>query len=579
VRASRSLRRVWAAKEYHRVLGVAVGGALVLVVVGLLATNRLDDIEGSLDGAIEDARPARQALEDTEEALRASQYEFAGFLLEGEAIERTLKVEDIRRTLSEGESAWRDYLEASLDLPGERALQDEYAELRARQEELTGPVGYMLVRPETVPVTEILASPEFAELRAVQESQREVVATLIDDYYDPLIASELAATSESVAQGQQEVRILLVVSAVLGIVVFVAAFRSSMVHEREQDRLAAERARQARRNELEARLQRALTMAPDEPRAIAIVEEAIVLSAADLPVELLMADASESHFTRAFSTDELDRPGCPVSGPHECPAAQGTETKVFTSSQALDACPHLREREGAPRSAACIPVNVGGRSIGVLHAIAEDGVPPSGEPVDHLELIGDRLGNRLTLLRAMAERESQARIDPLTGLLNRRSLDAAVGPLLAGGVPYVVAFGDLDHFKLLNDTHGHEAGDRALRLFARALRESLRPNDLACRYGGEEFVLVLPDVSLTDAADVVERVRRALAKLLESGTTPAFTVSFGLADSRQADDFADVVRLADRALLGAKAAGRDRVLLAGDPAIVPDEPRAVFDEP
>jgi diguanylate cyclase (GGDEF)-like protein len=129
----------------------------------------------------------------------------------------------------------------------------------------------------------------------------------------------------------------------------------------------------------------------------------------------------------------------------------------------------------------------------------------------------------------------------------------------------VVAYADLDHFKELNDVFGHDAGDRALRMFAQVLRDALRPSDLACRYGGEEFVIVLPDCRVDESLLVLERVRQRVSLQLISGGVPSFTVSVGVASSDQAEHFDDVVDLADRALLEAKASGRDRVVVAIDP--------------
>ena len=128
--------------------------------------------------------------------------------------------------------------------------------------------------------------------------------------------------------------------------------------------------------------------------------------------------------------------------------------------------------------------------------------------------------------------------------------------------PYALAYGDLDHFKILNDTHGHEAGDQALRLFARVLRDSVRPDDITARYGGEEFVIVLPDCTAETATKVLERLREQLALTLTSGRVPAFTVSFGVASSTDADTFDEVVAIADHALLTAKANGRNRTVRA-----------------
>ena len=130
------------------------------------------------------------------------------------------------------------------------------------------------------------------------------------------------------------------------------------------------------------------------------------------------------------------------------------------------------------------------------------------------------------------------------------------------GLSFAVAYGDLDHFKQLNDVFGHDAGDRALRTFSQVLRDALRPSDIACRYGGEEFVIVLPACGTDEAVDVLRRVRERIALRLESGHLPVFTVSFGVASSEQAIDLEGAVALADEALLRAKAAGRDRIVVA-----------------
>lgn len=166
----------------------------------------------------------------------------------------------------------------------------------------------------------------------------------------------------------------------------------------------------------------------------------------------------------------------------------------------------------------------------------------------------------------LADTSAQARTDPLTGLMNRRSLENRVREIVANGRDYVVAYADLDHFKVLNDKHGHDTGDRALRLFSQVLVDSVRPDDIPARYGGEEFVIVLPDCHIADAAPVLERVREMLAQRLVNATVPSFTVSFGLATDEDAADFNEVVARADAALLTAKRQGRDRIVVATEDA-------------
>jgi diguanylate cyclase (GGDEF)-like protein len=237
---------------------------------------------------------------------------------------------------------------------------------------------------------------------------------------------------------------------------------------------------------------------------------------------------------------------------------------VFPTSRALDACPNLQSRASGDCSAACVAISIAGKTVGVVHATGPDNQPPNESDVHYLESTTRQASERVGLLRAFEKSETQARCDPLTGLWNRRSLENRVNDLEREGSPYALAYGDLDHFKVLNDTHGHEAGDQALRLFSRVLRDAIRPNDVAARYGGEEFVIVLPDCGTDTATAVLERVRERLALALTTGRVPAFTVSFGLAASGDADSFDEVVAVADHALLAAKAAGRNRVIVAVD---------------
>ena len=248
----------------------------------------------------------------------------------------------------------------------------------------------------------------------------------------------------------------------------------------------------------------------------------------------------------------------------DCPAIARGHTLVFGSSRALDACPYLQNRLTGDCSAACVAISIAGKSVGVTHATGPDGALPSESDVRSLEITSRRASERLAMLRAFERSETQARSDPLTGLWNRRSLENQVNDLQHEGVPYALAFGDLDHFKILNDTHGHEAGDQALRLFSRVLRDAIRPNDIAARYGGEEFVIVLPSCNTETALSVLERVRERLALALTTGRVPSFTVSFGLASSGDADTYDGVVAVADTALFAAKAAGRNRVVVAVD---------------
>jgi diguanylate cyclase (GGDEF)-like protein len=328
----------------------------------------------------------------------------------------------------------------------------------------------------------------------------------------------------------------------------------SAAHERQM-------ATEARRREFETRLANALEMAEGEPEAHDAIERAFASVVPESPVELLLADNSHAHLDRVVvsSIDGGDAPGCPVDSPEHCPAARRAQTQRFADSDALDACPKLRGRVQGRCSAVCVPMSIMGRTVGVIHTTGEHGAPLDDARIDDLETLANQAGARLGMLRVMAETQLQASTDGLTGLINRRTLENTVRTLRASRHPFALVMADLDRFKELNDTHGHEAGDRALRIFAQTLRETLRTGDVACRFGGEEFTLVLPETVRAQAAELMEQVRTNLAVAVGRGDAPRFTASFGIVHSGDADTFDELVSIADRALFTAKHAGRDRV--------------------
>jgi diguanylate cyclase (GGDEF)-like protein len=165
------------------------------------------------------------------------------------------------------------------------------------------------------------------------------------------------------------------------------------------------------------------------------------------------------------------------------------------------------------------------------------------------------------------EHRDRAVLDSLTGLLNRSSLASRTVEIeeqarVSGG-PVSLVLLDLDRFKLVNDTHGHERGDAVLRDVAYEIRKSLRSFELVYRIGGEEFLVLLPGVPLHHAVDVAERVRLAVA----DGRPGDLDISISAGVAAAAGDevrYERLFRAADHALLDAKRAGRDRVEVAGD---------------
>jgi diguanylate cyclase (GGDEF)-like protein len=173
---------------------------------------------------------------------------------------------------------------------------------------------------------------------------------------------------------------------------------------------------------------------------------------------------------------------------------------------------------------------------------------------------------RVGTVRAFEATQIQASTDSLTGLANRRTLEHQLHKLCGAEGDFSFVMCDLDHFKMLNDTHGHAAGDTALRIFSDVLRQSLRESDLVGRWGGEEFAFILQRLQAPAARELVDRLRSSLATALKLGKAPPFTASFGIADSTMTRRPEDLVRLADVALYQAKAEGRDRARV-GNPSM------------
>ena len=207
-----------------------------------------------------------------------------------------------------------------------------------------------------------------------------------------------------------------------------------------------------------------------------------------------------------------------------------------------------------------------------MQEINDEGRFASGERDTRLMAMTKRLQeleDESMQVRSQLETQQQlARTDALTGLANRKAFDERIGEEIAlaqqRATPLAIAIADIDHFKRVNDTFGHPAGDRALALFARILRTRVRATDFCARYGGEEFVMLFPTTNATMAAKVVEQVREFVKECGFSykGEPVPLTASFGVTECRRDDDAAMMLERADMAMYEAKSNGRNRVCLA-----------------
>ena len=538
-----------------RTLVIWATGLVFATVLVVATVASLRAPEAAAREQVQRAAPADLALRDTALASTESQAMFLVALQTQDAASRGTLISQAQAFGQTATTEWADYQRYALNRRDEAALGQAYIQANILGETL----GARLVSMS--PTSEAFASTLTAQ-RAASDAAIAAIAKLESTIYDPILRGQSTTITAGIARTR---RIILGGFGLLAAVFTIVGLALMRGARRDQRVLAAESAelRTGREQaEFEAALQRALEMAPTEDAAIGAVNKALRIAATDTPTEVLLADSSYAHFRRVVSTDPDGRTACQVGLPGECPAASDGHARVF-DSRCLDCCPNVEATDGDVW-AVCVPVNVAGRTTGVIHSQRSiEHALPERLRAD-LEVVARKTGDRLGALRVLARTEAQARTDPLTGLANRRTLDVETHDFLATSTPFVVAYADLDHFKEINDTYGHDVGDRALRLFARVLRDTVRPGDILARHGGEEFLLVLPECSLEEAWAVAERIRSELARAVLQAALPPFTVTIGLAASDPGETVSEVISRADAMMLLGKANGRDRVVAGAD---------------
>ncbi|AGX86797.1 diguanylate cyclase [Candidatus Symbiobacter mobilis] len=264
-------------------------------------------------------------------------------------------------------------------------------------------------------------------------------------------------------------------------------------------------------------------------------------------------------------------PVVPTTSPCDCWALRMGHAHEYGLDQSINPPCKLLGMELKPYM--CVPLVAQGQSLGVIHLLlpANDVGDESLRRTRRLvRAAADSIGLALANLRLRESLHAMSVRDPLTGLYNRRfmedSLSREISRMARANKPMAVAMLDLDHFKQFNDQYGHDAGDLVLKEFARLMQGFREGSDVACRFGGEEFLLVLPEVTHDQAAMRLNALRESVSKQVvkyAGRALPAITVSIGFAMyPDHGRNLEDLMKQADRALYRAKGSGRNRVVPA-----------------
>ncbi|WP_306393999.1 sensor domain-containing diguanylate cyclase [Telluria beijingensis] len=258
----------------------------------------------------------------------------------------------------------------------------------------------------------------------------------------------------------------------------------------------------------------------------------------------------------------------PTVAPADCWGLRLGKVHLATPEHGL-CCDHGAIWLDSRDTQTCVPMVSQGDVIGIL-VVAADRGDDNALDSTHIATLAEQLSLAISNVSLRNTLRHQSTVDPLTGLYNRRFFDESLKRELArvqrsGSVCAVVML-DLDHFKRINDSYGHDGGDLVLQAASRVILQRVRASDVVCRYGGEELVLMLPDCGAEEAAKCAESIRQSLTAIViqhQGQTISNVSASFGVAEWRgQCEGEQDLLQMADRALYAAKKGGRNRVVIA-----------------
>ncbi len=255
-----------------------------------------------------------------------------------------------------------------------------------------------------------------------------------------------------------------------------------------------------------------------------------------------------------------------VFQPQDCWALRRTKPNLVDTQHSTLRCPHV---EGKVQGEyLCLPLTAQGETFGTLHLRnTAKGAPRLSTRTSLIELFAEQVALTLGNLKLRETLRSQSIRDALTGLFNRRYLEETLGReerrAIRANLPIGIIMFDVDHFKRLNDAHGHDAGDAVLRALGSLLQTHVREGDIACRYGGEEFVIALPGASLAITRERANELRKLTEKFtafIPGRSMEKVTISLGAAAyPEHGATWQEVIQAADKALYRAKQGGRNRV--------------------
>ncbi len=288
----------------------------------------------------------------------------------------------------------------------------------------------------------------------------------------------------------------------------------------------------------------------------------------------LLPDCSGALYTFSNSRDVLD--GCSDWNggnaiahirPDDCWGLRRGRTYEFGADEIAFSCAHIDQEDGVPQL--CMPLLAHGETVGLLHlSLKNEESRGFGEQRRLAQACAEQISMAIANVRMRDELQDQSIRDPLTGLFNRRHMMETLRRELANAnresKSVALLSLDVDHFKKFNDTYGHDAGDMVLRAVGDVLDRLFVGDDVACRPGGEEFIVILPDAEVSEALFKAEQIREELGAIsLRYGarTLPGITVSIGVALSPADGSIPlELIKSADEALYAAKDNGRNQVM-------------------